>query len=130
VASSLEVLRTESISEIEAPLDLILALIKRTDELQLRSESTRILINLVRSLFSTSTSSPTEHNSIEQARQTILAKEEVVRAISEQIRLSEKYPVLVNEGIVALSLLSGGAGGQQGGKFSFDFRQSFSRQID
>jgi len=39
-----------------------------------------------------------------------------VRAISEQIRLSEKYPVLVNEGIVALSLLSGGAGGQQGGK--------------
>ncbi|GAA5975022.1 hypothetical protein JCM5350_004548 [Sporobolomyces pararoseus] len=112
ITSSVDILSAES-SLNQNPLDLILALIKRSDELQLRSESTRVLINLVRSLFSTS-ESPSEKESVEIARETVLQKEEIVTAISEQVRLSEKYPILVNEGIVALSLLSGGTGGERG----------------
>ncbi|GAA5898434.1 uncharacterized protein JCM6883_001021 [Sporobolomyces salmoneus] len=113
IPSSLDVISTFETSE-ESPLDLILALIKRTDELQLRSESTRVLINLVKSLFATSPTSSENEASVAEARETILRNEAVVKAISEQVRLSGKYPVLVNEGIVALSLLSGGAGGERG----------------
>ncbi|GAA5953033.1 hypothetical protein JCM3765_003039 [Sporobolomyces pararoseus] len=112
ITSSVDILSADRNSN-ETPVDLILALIKRTDELQLRSESTRVLINLVRTLFSASPST-TEEGIIEKAREIMLQKEEIVKAISEQVRLSEKYPVLVNEGIVALSLLSGGAGGERG----------------
>ncbi|GAA5873186.1 hypothetical protein JCM16303_006965 [Sporobolomyces ruberrimus] len=118
VSSSLDILALPPTSSEnqEPPLDLILALIKRTDELQLRSESTRILINLVRSLFSTSDSTSSHLNQqdpTESGRFAIVSNGEVVSAISEQVRLSEKYPVLVNEGIVALSLLAG-SGGEQG----------------
>lgn len=39
----------------------------------------------------------------------------MVEAVSEQVRRSGKYPVLVNEGIVALSLVSGN--GEKGGEY-------------
>lgn len=42
--------------------------------------------------------------------------EGVVKALSEMVRLSEKYPMLINEGIVGLTLLAGSGG--VGGKFS------------
>ncbi|GAA5936520.1 uncharacterized protein JCM15063_001909 [Sporobolomyces koalae] len=93
-----------------SPLDRILALIKRTDELQLRSESTRILINLIRTFFSASSTGPTESQAIQLAKESIAGNAEIVEAVSEQVRLSGKYPVLVNEGIVALSLLSTSGG--------------------
>ncbi|GAA6060054.1 hypothetical protein JCM10212_001051 [Sporobolomyces blumeae] len=104
-------------STSELPLSLILGLIARTDEIRLRSESTRILVNLVRSLFSsprpptTLTQPSIDSDEITDLRrkgqEILLAKKEVVEALSEQVRLSEKYPILVNEGIVALTLLAG-----------------------
>lgn len=118
VASSLELLSTQEDGS-GAPVERVLALIKRTDEVQLRSESTRILINVVKSLFSTNagpTVSSGHSEAISQAREAILSNAAVVEAITEQIRLSEKYPVLVNEGIVGLSVLVGGSNGQRGGK--------------
>lgn len=41
-----------------------------------------------------------------KARNVIENSEGVVDAISEIVRTGEKYPMLVNEGIVALTLLS------------------------
>lgn len=41
-----------------------------------------------------------------RARQILERTAGVVDAISEMIRTGEKYPVLINEGIVALTLLS------------------------
>lgn len=41
-----------------------------------------------------------------KARSIIESNEGVVDAISEIVRTGEKYPILVNEGIVALTLLS------------------------
>ena len=118
VPNSLDLLSFKSSTSTDqegqiTPLGLILALIKRTDELQLRSESTRILINLIRSLFSASSTSPNED--VERAKEAVLEKKEIVEAVSEQVRRSGKYPVLVNEGIVALSLLSGN--GEKGGEY-------------
>ncbi|GAA5878537.1 hypothetical protein JCM1840_005541 [Sporobolomyces johnsonii] len=118
-----------SASEPQLPLDAILALISRTDEVRLRSEASRILVNLVRSLFSTKLPSssdsvaaspispsvtratPSEHVDEEEllrrkGRPT-LVRTEVVEALSEMVRLSEKYPMLINEGVVGLTLLAG-----------------------
>lgn len=39
-----------------------------------------------------------------------IVREEVVGALSEMVRLSEKYPMLINEGIVGLTLLAGSGG--------------------
>lgn len=47
----------------------------------------------------------------------MLEKKEIISAVSEQVRRSGKYPVLVNEGIVALSLVSGN--GEKGGEYLF-----------
>lgn len=45
----------------------------------------------------------------------IIVRKEVVDALSEMVRLSEKYPMLINEGIVGLTLLAGS--GEVGGLF-------------
>lgn len=46
-----------------------------------------------------------------------IVRAEVVGALSEMVRLSEKYPMLINEGIVGLTLLAG-SGGVGGTSFS------------
>ncbi|CEQ41387.1 SPOSA6832_03091, partial [Sporobolomyces salmonicolor] len=122
--------------QMSLPLDAILALISRTDEVRLRSEASRILVNLVRSLFSTKLPSmsdsvaaspispsaahaaPSEHVDEEEllrrrGRPT-LVRTDVVEALSEMVRLSEKYPMLINEGVVGLTLLAGS--GQSGAR--------------
>lgn len=116
------------------PLDFVLALISRTDDVRLRSESTRILVNVVRTLFSTkpininntdfvsaspitpvgavvpnlnSTNGLDEIEILNRRGKPKIVRIEVVEALSEMVRLSEKYPMLINEGIVALTLLAG-----------------------
>jgi hypothetical protein len=119
------------------PIDRILALVSRTDDVRLRSEATRVLVNIVRSLFSTkslgmaelaaaSPITPTLHSSSGSSLDTEevmkrrgrprVARREVAVALSEMVRLSERYPLLINEAIVGLTLLagSGGAGGMWG----------------
>lgn len=120
------------------PLDHITAIIARTDDVRLRSEATRILINVVRSLFSTRPSStsdlvaaspispnlqtagPGGSNGLDAGEvlkrrgRPLVVTREVVLALSEMVRLSEKYPMLINEAIVGLTLLAGS--GAVGGK--------------
>ncbi|KAG6337204.1 hypothetical protein ID866_1876 [Astraeus odoratus] len=55
----------------------ILSLVKRSDKVAIKSEGTRVIVNLVKSIWS-----------------------------SDPARRSLKYPILVNEAVVALSLLS------------------------
>lgn len=97
-------------------LNEVLSLISRTNDVRLQCEATRLLINIVRSLYSsrsiTSPVTPSALGGLEmglakaKARSVIENSKEVVEAISEIVRTGEKYPMLVNEGIVALTLLS------------------------
>ncbi|KAL8276235.1 hypothetical protein RQP46_011352 [Phenoliferia psychrophenolica] len=131
VASSL----TSSPSSPATPLDALVALIPRTDDVRLRSEASRTLVNVVRSFFSSkpyiggdtahsspiSPSSATMSPSLSQGGGAMLDEDEiakrkgrpkivrveVVTALSEMVRLSEKYPMLINEGVVGLTLLAG-----------------------
>ncbi|KAI8144162.1 armadillo-type protein [Fennellomyces sp. T-0311] len=82
----------------KTPLDLVLECIKRFDDPAAISEATRILTNLVKSVWF--------HEDAEASstsRQKLM-NNSIIQAISEMTRTS-KFPVLKNDGLVALSLI-------------------------
>lgn len=94
-------------------LSQVLSLIKRSDKVAVKSEGTRIIVNLVKSLWSSEP--PKEYQNVEEIhiRQqkrdkaiTALLSPSCVEALTALLGRSLKYPVLVNEAVVALSLLS------------------------
>uniref|UniRef100_A0A0K3CCD8 FGENESH: predicted gene_3.532 protein n=1 Tax=Rhodotorula toruloides TaxID=5286 RepID=A0A0K3CCD8_RHOTO len=86
-------------------LDLLLSLSTRVDDLRLRSESIRVIANLVRTLFA----APSDDAAPEAVRagREKLTSRDVAGSLAEMVRTSERYPVLVNEGVVGLTLLAG-----------------------
>ncbi|KAK4051403.1 hypothetical protein OIV83_002887 [Microbotryomycetes sp. JL201] len=141
VANSLRILEAEcALGEpVSTPVDLIVSLISRTDDVRLRSEATRVLVNIVRTLFATKPLATTELAAASPITPTLTAsaqsslnaeetlkrrgrpkivRQDVVEALSEMVRLSEKYPMLINEAIVGLTLLAGS--GSAGAIFVLD----------
>ncbi|GAA6051123.1 hypothetical protein JCM3770_004726 [Rhodotorula araucariae] len=92
------------------PIDLLLALLARTDEGRLRSEGPRVLVNIIRSLFALPSCAASHADALAplvlqgKAR---LARREVAEALAELVRRSDKWPILMNEGVVGLTLLAG-----------------------
>ncbi|PWN32811.1 ARM repeat-containing protein [Meira miltonrushii] len=93
-------------------LPALLDLIRRTDDVPTRMEGTRVLVNAVKSLWSSaltpaanSSNQTVDPNARQRARH-VLTCEPVVSALSEMVKNSTKYPVLVNEGILALTLIA------------------------
>lgn len=94
-------------------LSQLLALIKRSDTVAIKSEGTRVIVNLIKSLWS---SDPTIEQRSAEENQTRQQKREraiqalvtipCIDALAALIGRSTKYPILINEAIVALSLLS------------------------
>ncbi|KZO95175.1 hypothetical protein CALVIDRAFT_483060 [Calocera viscosa TUFC12733] len=86
-------------------LEQILGLVKRTDTVAVKSEGTRVLVNVIKSLCQTSDTSKIP----EQERKSAvdrLVNTRSTTALGELISRSQKYPVLLNEGIVAMTLLA------------------------
>ena len=81
-------------------LDVLLQLIQRTEDVPTRMEGTRVLVNVTKTLWSTS-AGPERM----QARQRLVSSS-VTAALAEMVRSSPKYPVLVNEGILAMTLIA------------------------
>ena len=107
-------------------LNQVLALVKRSDSVSVKSEGTRVLVNAVKSLWSNDASAgpgpepiasaPTSDSTSKEvivqkqrkraaAMRTVLTPE-CALALSSLVGRSGKYPLLVNEGVVALTLLS------------------------
>lgn len=91
----------------------LLALIKRSDTVAIKSEGTRVLVNLIKSLWSNDPATEQRSAEEDQARQQkreraiqTLVTMPCVEALAALIGRSAKYPILINEAIVALSLLS------------------------
>ncbi|KAF7304842.1 GTP binding [Mycena kentingensis (nom. inval.)] len=99
-------------------LSMIMALVKRTRSTPIRSEGTRVLVNAIKSLWS---SDPTTNSVLQginnsaaleerqQKRNAAMQKvltPECAFALASLVGRSVKYPLLVNEGVVALSLMS------------------------
>lgn len=94
-------------------LSQLLALIKRSDKVAAKSEGTRVIVNLIKSLWSSDPT--TEQRSAEenQARQQkkeratqALVTVPCIDALTALIGRSAKHPILINEAVIALSLLS------------------------
>jgi len=94
-------------------LSQLLALVKRSDTVAIKSEGTRVIVNLTKSLWS---SDPTiEQRNAEENRTRQQNRERAIQALvtppcidalAALAGRSAKYPILINEAIVALSLLS------------------------
>jgi hypothetical protein len=103
------------------PLDTIVQLAGRTNDVRLKCEATRLLGNVIRSLYSSRSAmspvTPSALGGLEmglakgRARGILERNQGTVDALAEMLRTGEKYPVLVNEAIVALTLLSTTEGG-------------------
>lgn len=129
---------TSSASDSDAtPLNGIVALASRTSDVRLKCESTRLLGNIIRSLYSArslaSPITPSALNGLEtglakaQARQILEKHKGTADALAEMLRTGEKYPVLVNEAIVALTLL---CTTEQGGTFTiYDYVLQRERMV-
>lgn len=116
----------------------VLALVRRSDFVSVKSEGTRVLVNVVKSLWSTDPTTSSTVDSVtgssNESKEQILEKQRkraaAIRAVltsdsafalATLVGRSGKYPLLVNEGVVALSLL---CTHKEGGRFSFVFGAS------
>ncbi|KAG2368500.1 hypothetical protein BDR07DRAFT_1477985 [Suillus spraguei] len=94
-------------------LSQLLALVKRSDTVAIKSEGTRIIVNLVRSLWTNERRDELLSEEELQARQQkrvkamdVLVTPACAEALAALIGRSAKHLILINEGVVASSLLS------------------------
>lgn len=90
----------------------ILALVRRSDTVAVKSEGTRVFVNAIKTLWSNEASS--KDPGLAQHRKE--ATEKLVTpacaaTLAQLIGRSKKYAILINEGVMALSLLSTHSGG-------------------
>jgi hypothetical protein len=101
-------------------LSQILDLVRRSDSVPVKSEGTRVLVNVIKSLWAPKlmrkpTGGPdgSQPNIVsgdtarkrDEAMKLVL-KPQCASALASLVSRSGKYPLLVNEGVLALSLLS------------------------
>ncbi|EKM55405.1 uncharacterized protein PHACADRAFT_256013 [Phanerochaete carnosa HHB-10118-sp] len=87
--------------------DQILALVRRSDTVAVKSEGTRVFVNATKTLWSADGSS--KEAGWAQRRKAAMEKlvtPPCAAALAQLIGRSKKYAILINEGVVALSLLS------------------------
>ncbi|KAI8998730.1 hypothetical protein BD414DRAFT_475906 [Trametes punicea] len=90
-----------------SPLQQILELVHRSDSIAVKSEGTRVLVNAVKSLWSTDPKTVDEERARKRDAATkAVVTESCVSALARLIGRSKRYPTLINEGVVALSLVS------------------------
>ena len=94
-------------------LSQLLALVKRSDTVAIKSEGTRVIVNLTKSLWSSDPTIEQQNTEETQTRQQkreraiqALVTTPCIDALAALASRSTKYPILINEAIVALSLLS------------------------
>ncbi|KAG9286825.1 hypothetical protein G9A89_012375 [Geosiphon pyriformis] len=91
------------IADSPKPLSRLLSVIQNTDDISVRSEGTRVLVNLIKNIWSQDCFSTLDRDLVFHLRSRLNTLE-VVQPISKMITES-KYPLLQNEGIIGLTLL-------------------------
>ncbi|CAE6465396.1 unnamed protein product [Rhizoctonia solani] len=88
-------------------MDQVINLSQRSDTVALKSEAARVLVNAVKSLWSPAGPEESITVSPAQRKRAVrrLSNRQSTRALAELVGRSRRYPVLLNEGIVALTLL-------------------------
>ncbi|GJE87202.1 hypothetical protein PsYK624_032850 [Phanerochaete sordida] len=85
----------------------IMALVRRSDTVAIKSEGTRVFVNAIKTLWSADAASK-EADWAERRKEAMekLVTPQCAAALAQLIGRSKKYAILINEGVVALSLLS------------------------
>ncbi|CAE7083088.1 unnamed protein product [Rhizoctonia solani] len=106
-AVSSPVIDNDSEDEEPSGMDQVINLSQRSDTVALKSEAARVLVNAVKSLWSPAGPEESLTVSAGQRKRAVrrLSNRQSTRALSELVGRSRRYPVLLNEGIVALTLL-------------------------
>ena len=90
----------------------ILALVRRSDTVAVKSEGTRVFVNAIKTLWSNDASSTDpEFSKHRKEAMEKLATPACAAALAQLIGRSKKYAILINEGVVALSMISVHANG-------------------
>jgi hypothetical protein len=90
-------------------LDALLDINRRTEDMPTKMESTRVLFNVIKTLWG----APTDSEGALASAKSKICQPATATALAEMVRSGSKYPILVNEGIVALTLLSTSAAGAE-----------------
>lgn len=95
-------------------------MIKRSDSVSIKSEGARVLVNVIKSLWfnERGVDSSDERQKKKDACMASVLTMECAKTLTNLIGSSGRYPILVNEGIVAMSLL---CTHQAGGKRKSNF---------
>lgn len=96
-------------------MDQVINLSHRSDTVSLKSETARVLVNAVKSLWSPAGPEESITVSPAQRKRAVhrLSNMQSTRVLAELVGRSRRFPVLLNEGILALTLLgSRPAGGE------------------
>jgi hypothetical protein len=88
-----------------ALLPPILDLIERIDDVRLRTEATRILANVSRTLWNSKLET-IDATGRDAARAALADSPGAANALAEMVRTGDKYPILVNEGIGGLVVIA------------------------
>jgi hypothetical protein len=83
-------------------LQQILTLVKRSDSTAVKSEGTRVFVNMIRTLWHEDTTDGEQR----RAGMGIVSTAPIALTLAQLVGRSKRYPILINEGIVALTLLS------------------------
>lgn len=103
-------LKEESQRSEKSALEQIMELVRRADTVTVKSEGTRILGNVIKTLFADLSSIDPRRKTARKAVVTL----ENANALAALIGRSKKYPMLINEAVVALSFLTAH---ERGGEF-------------
>jgi len=96
-------------------LSQILALIRRSDSVPVKCEGSRVVVNVVKSLWLLDRDQKISEDMQKKREKaiSIVLTVECIGILTSLIGRSNRYPILVNEGLVAITLLSTN---QRGGK--------------
>jgi hypothetical protein len=83
-------------------LHQILSLVKRSESTAVKSEGTRVFVNVIRTLWHEDTPDGEQR----KAAMGIVSTGPIALTLAQLVGRSKRYPILINEGIVALTLLS------------------------
>lgn len=98
-------------------IEKVLGLVKRSEDVPIKLEGSRILVNAIKYLWSPQSieDQKVDEGSLSKSRD-LLIRRGITDVLSEMVRDCEKYPILINEGIFALTLL---ASSERGGELPF-----------
>jgi len=88
-------------------LEQIIALVGRSDSIVVKSEGTRVIGYVVKSLWRAVEQCSPEEMELMRAAMTKVASTPAIQALAEMLARNRKHVILLNESILALTLLSG-----------------------